>query len=211
MAINDNTSYELFGYQVKDLATKIKSKAEASSLAPVATSGLYSDLTGAPTIPTVYNGTLTVQQNGTTIDTFTANSSADKTVNIETITAETVAPAQQVGAITTNMIADEAVTATKLNLSTIVSAGVWTTTQSLAAVASTTSQTIDVSSLGFSSANDYAVMAFNIGGGSNGPFITITIDPKTATSFTLRVWNAHWGGGVVGAGVNIQWFVIRVA
>lgn len=104
MAINDNTSYELFGYQVKDLATKIKSKAEASSLAPVATSGLYSDLTGAPTIPTVYNGTLTIQQNGTTVDTFTANSSADKTVNIETITAETVAPAEEVGAITSSMI-----------------------------------------------------------------------------------------------------------
>lgn len=120
MAIEDNTSYELFGYQVKDLANKIKSKAEASSLAPVATSGLYSDLTGAPTIPTVYNGTLTIQQNGTTVDTFTANSSADKTINIETITAETVAPAQQVGAITTNMIADEAVTASKVDWSTIV-------------------------------------------------------------------------------------------
>lgn len=79
-------------------------KADSSSLAPVATSGLYSDLTGAPTIPTVYNGTLTIQQNGTTVDTFTANSSADKTVNIETITAETVAPAQQVGAITASMI-----------------------------------------------------------------------------------------------------------
>lgn len=104
MAINDNTSYELFGYQVKDLATKIKSKAEAASLAPVATSGLYSDLTGKPTIPTVYNGTLTIQQNGTTVDTFTANSSADKTVNIETITAETVAPAEEVGAITASMI-----------------------------------------------------------------------------------------------------------
>lgn len=120
MAINDNTSYELFGYQVKDLANKIKSKAEASSLAPVATSGLYSDLTGKPTIPTVYNGTLTIQQNGTTVDTFTANSSADKTVNIETITAETVAPAQQVGAITTNMIADEAVTASKIDWSSII-------------------------------------------------------------------------------------------
>lgn len=80
MAINDNTSYELFGYQVKDLATKIKSKAEAASLAPVATSGLYSDLTGKPTIPTVYNGTLTVTQNGTTAGTFTANSSTDTTI-----------------------------------------------------------------------------------------------------------------------------------
>lgn len=115
MAIDDNTSYELFGYQVKDLANKINSKAEASSLAPVATSGLYADIIGAPTIPTVYNGTLTIQQNGTTVDTFTANSSADKTVNIQMITAETVAPAEEVGAITTNMIADGAVTPAKID------------------------------------------------------------------------------------------------
>lgn len=88
MAIDDNASYELTGYQVKDLAQKIRAKADSASLASVATSGLYSDLTGAPTIPTVYNGTLTIQQNGTTVDTFTANSSADKTVNIETIYAD---------------------------------------------------------------------------------------------------------------------------
>lgn len=119
MAINDNTSYELFGYQVKELATKINSKAEAASLAPVATSGLYSDIIGAPTVPTVYNGALAIQQNGTTLDTFTANSSDDKTVNIQTITAETVAPAEEVGAITTNMIADGAVTAEKVDWSTI--------------------------------------------------------------------------------------------
>ena len=84
MAINDNTSYELFGYQVKDLATKIKSKAEASSLAPVATSGLYSDLTGKPFIPAVYNGTLTIQQNGITLGTFTANQSTNTTISIDT-------------------------------------------------------------------------------------------------------------------------------
>ena len=79
-------------------------KADSSSLAPVATSGDYNDLDNLPTPPTVYNGTLTIQQNGTTVDTFTANSSADKTVNIETITAETVAPAEEVGAITASMI-----------------------------------------------------------------------------------------------------------
>ena len=104
MAINDNTSYELFGYQVKELATKINSKAEAASLAPVATSGLYSDLIGAPTVPTVYNGALAIQQNGTTLDTFTANSPDDKTVNIQTITAETVTPVEEVGAIKASMI-----------------------------------------------------------------------------------------------------------
>lgn len=82
MAIDDNTSYELTGYQVKDLAQKIRAKADASSLASVATSGLYSDLIGTPTIPTVYNGKLTIQQNGTEIGTFTANQSADATINL---------------------------------------------------------------------------------------------------------------------------------
>lgn len=55
-------------------------------------------------LPTVNNGALTIQQNGTTLDTFTANSSVDKTVNVQTITAETVAPAEEVGAITASMI-----------------------------------------------------------------------------------------------------------
>ena len=82
MAIDDNASYELTGYQVKDLASKIRAKADSNSLASVATSGLYSDLTGAPTIPTVYNGTLTIQQNGTTLGTFSANQSANETINI---------------------------------------------------------------------------------------------------------------------------------
>ena len=104
MAIDDNTSYELTGYQVKDLAGRIRQKADSASLAPVATSGLYSDITGAPTVPTVYNGALAIQQNGTTLDTFTANSSDDKTVNIQTITAETVTPVEEVGAIKASMI-----------------------------------------------------------------------------------------------------------
>lgn len=82
MAIDDNTSYELTGYQVKDLAQKIRAKADSASLGAVAFSNLYADLTGAPTIPTVYNGTLTIQQNGTTIGTFSANQSTDTTINL---------------------------------------------------------------------------------------------------------------------------------
>ena len=35
-----------------------------------------------PTLPTVNDNTLTIQKNGTTIDTFTANAAADKTINI---------------------------------------------------------------------------------------------------------------------------------
>lgn len=121
MAIDDNTSYELTGAQVKDLANKIKGKAAdntfvgATPAAP-GSKGLVPEpqagdstkfLSGDgtwQTVPTVYNGALTIQQNGTTLDTFTANSSDNKTVNIQTITAETVAPAEEVGAITASMI-----------------------------------------------------------------------------------------------------------
>lgn len=121
MAIDDNTSYELTGAQVKDLANKIKGKAAdntfvgATSAAP-GSKGLVPEpqagdgtkfLSGDgtwQTPPTVNNGALTIQQNGTTLDTFTANSSDDKTVNIRTITADTVAPAEEVGAITSSMI-----------------------------------------------------------------------------------------------------------
>ena len=45
------------------------------TLATVATSGSYNDLTNKPTIPTVNNATLTIQKNGTTVKTFTANAS----------------------------------------------------------------------------------------------------------------------------------------
>ena len=55
------------------------------TFATVATSGSYNDLSNKPTIPTVNNATLTIQKNGTTVDTFTANSSSDKTVNIQCV------------------------------------------------------------------------------------------------------------------------------
>lgn len=55
---------------------------EADELATVATSGLYSDLTGKPTIPTVNDATLIIKQNGTTVGTFTANASSDKIVTL---------------------------------------------------------------------------------------------------------------------------------
>lgn len=52
------------------------------TLASVATSGDYSDLSNAPTIPTVNDATLTITQNGTSVWTFTANASSDVTVNL---------------------------------------------------------------------------------------------------------------------------------
>ena len=67
--------------------TALGAKANTADLADVATSGDYDDLLNKPTIPTVNNATLTVQRNGTTVDTFTANASQDKSVNIVVPTA----------------------------------------------------------------------------------------------------------------------------
>ncbi len=55
---------------------------QPADLATVATSGSYNDLSNKPTIPTVNNATLTIQKNGTTVKTFTANASSNVTANI---------------------------------------------------------------------------------------------------------------------------------
>lgn len=52
------------------------------NFATVATSGSYTDLDNKPTIPTVNNGTLTIQKNGISVGTFMANDSSDKSINI---------------------------------------------------------------------------------------------------------------------------------
>ena len=57
------------------------------TLATVATSGSYNDLSNKPTIPTVNNATLTIQKNGTAVQTFTANASSNVTANITVPTA----------------------------------------------------------------------------------------------------------------------------
>ena len=77
------------------------------SLATVATTGAYSDLTGTPTIPTVNNATLTIQKNGTTVQTFTANASSNKTANIEVpvITMQTTDPGEGASLAANNFIA----------------------------------------------------------------------------------------------------------
>lgn len=53
-----------------------------ADLKAVAFSGSYTDLSNKPTIPTVNNATLTIQKNGTTVKTFTANASSNVTANI---------------------------------------------------------------------------------------------------------------------------------
>ena len=52
------------------------------NLHKIAKTGSYNDLSNKPTIPTVNNGTLTIQKNGTVVATFGANQSTNATANI---------------------------------------------------------------------------------------------------------------------------------
>lgn len=65
-----------------DLQNEFSQYTKTSNLGAVALSNNYNDLTNKPTIPTVNNATLTIKQNGTTLATFTANSSTAKTASI---------------------------------------------------------------------------------------------------------------------------------
>ena len=85
-------------------ALSTKGYATTSSLATVATSGSYNDLSNKPTIPTVNDATLTIQHNGTNVQTFTANQGTNATANIETIWADDAIPATSVPPVTSDLI-----------------------------------------------------------------------------------------------------------
>lgn len=53
-----------------------------ADLAAVALSGDYNDLSNTPTIPVVNDATLTIQKEGSSIGTFTANSATNTTINV---------------------------------------------------------------------------------------------------------------------------------
>ena len=72
----------LDGKQDKITSSNKLAASLVSGLATVATSGSYNDLSNKPTIPTVNNGKLTIQKNGTTVETFTANQNTNTTANI---------------------------------------------------------------------------------------------------------------------------------
>lgn len=96
-------------------------KADKSSLATVATTGSYSDLIDKPTIPTVNNATLTIQKNGTDVQTFTANASSNVTANITvpTKTSDITNDSGFLTSVATANIADGAVTPAKMDLSSL--------------------------------------------------------------------------------------------
>ena len=82
--------------QQTDLQEEFGEYTKTENLAAVALSNDYGDLDNQPTIPTVNNGTLTITQNGTTLASFTANSSTSKTAAITSpvITMTTTDPGE---------------------------------------------------------------------------------------------------------------------
>lgn len=82
MAASTTTSTEL-GYLsgvTSSVQTQLNNKANSSSLATVATSGSYNDLSNKPTIPTVNDATITFTQGGVTKGTITLNQSTASTI-----------------------------------------------------------------------------------------------------------------------------------
>lgn len=62
-----------------DLQAALNAKANTASLAAVASSGSYNDLSNKPTIGT---GTITIKKNGNTIDSFGLNQTSSQNINI---------------------------------------------------------------------------------------------------------------------------------
>lgn len=88
-------------------ATALLDYTPTSELATVATTGAYSDLTGTPTIPTVNDSTITITNNGTTVDSFTTNASSAKTIALSApvITMSSTDPGEGVALAANNFIA----------------------------------------------------------------------------------------------------------
>ena len=73
-------------YDIKDTTARTS----ISNLSTVASSGSYVDLSNKPTIG---SGVLTVQKNGTSVGTFSANETSDKTINITVPTNQDISDA----------------------------------------------------------------------------------------------------------------------
>ena len=79
-----NDSGYIKGINSTDVTTALGyTPVNPSSLATVATSGDYDDLTNKPIIPTVGDGTITITQGGVTKGTFTTNQSGNSTIALD--------------------------------------------------------------------------------------------------------------------------------
>lgn len=160
------------------------------TVATVAKTGSYNDLTDKPTIPTVNNGTLTIQKNGTTVKTFTANSSSNVTANI-TVPTNNNELTNGAGYITSaGSITGNAATATKAT-----SANKLTTARNINGVAFDGSKAITVTANPTETAlsgidlNTTLTPGFYYGGGGNN----CTNKPSNVDAFGLIVYKTANG------------------
>ena len=77
--VEADEDYELIGNTAIDLTDYVR----FTDLATVATTGDYDDLSNKPTIPTVGNGTITINQGGTQKGTFTTNQNGNTTIDLD--------------------------------------------------------------------------------------------------------------------------------
>ena len=160
------------------------------TVATVAKTGSYKDLIDKPTIPTVNNATLTIQKNGTSAGTFTANASANKTINI-TVPTDNNELANGAGYITSaGSITGNAATATKAT-----SADKLTTARNINGVAFDGSKAITVTAnptetaLSGTDLNTTLTPGFYYGGGNNN----CTNKPSNIDAFGLIVYKTANG------------------
>lgn len=87
-AVSDltNDSGFITGITSSDVTTALGyTPTNPSSLATVATTGDYDDLTNKPTIPTVNDNTITITQGGVTKGSFTLNQSTNQTIEVDDV------------------------------------------------------------------------------------------------------------------------------
>ena len=106
MPSNPNTHQSIKTLNTNNTSAQTASSSEAIAgsgtinLHKVAKTGSYNDLNNKPTIPAVNNGQLTIQKNGSTVATFTANQSGNATANISVPTKLSDLSERSLGALT---------------------------------------------------------------------------------------------------------------
>ena len=167
----------------------------STSLATVATSGLYSDLTGTPTIPTVNNATLTITQGGVSKGTFTANASSDVTIALDAGGGGgTTYTAGDGIDITNNVISVDGVTTSEVTLATVATTGAYSDLTGIPTIPTVNNSTITFTQGGttkgtitLNQSSDQTIV-LDAGGGSSLPSQTGNSGKFLTTDGTDASW-----------------------
>ena len=173
-------------------------KANKSELATVATSGSYNDLSDKPTIPTVNNATLTIQKNGTTVQTFTANQSTNATANIS-VPTKTSDITNDSGFITSSALAPYALSA---DLATVATSGDYDDLSNKPTIPTVGNGTITITQGGITKGtfttnqSGNTTVALDAGGGGIGNIDNLTITENASQEIqAVATINANTAAG----------------